>query len=177
MRLGHLLNLPRHHNPATHWARGRRRKAIRDVLLHPVASGPLTTSSSTAWRDSGVAVRENLYGPNRSKINQKGRPAAPIGGRSTTSGAVICAPKGRKIRLLKTTTTLGTGPDLARHEVDWEKVWNDPFSKTRMVPSPKSAKRPVAAAMVARRPSGSVRLPLKYKRPRLGRWISSLQLQ
>ncbi|MGY9038054.1 MAG: TonB-dependent receptor [Rhodobacterales bacterium] len=79
-------------------------------------------------RDSGVAVRETFMAE---QVEITKGPSGSIGGRSTTGGAVnLVTKKAQDTDFVKTTTTLGTA-DLARQEVDWNKVWNDRF-KTRI---------------------------------------------
>ena len=79
-------------------------------------------------RDSGVAVRETFMAE---QVEITKGPSGSIGGRSTTGGAVnLVTKKAQDTDFVKTTTTFGTA-DLARQEVDWNKVWNDRF-KTRI---------------------------------------------
>jgi len=79
-------------------------------------------------RDSGVAVRETFMAE---QVEITKGPSGSIGGRSTTGGAVnLVTKKAQDSDFVKSTTTFGTA-DLARQELDWNKVWNDRF-KTRI---------------------------------------------
>lgn len=79
-------------------------------------------------RDSGVAVRETFMAE---QVEITKGPSGSIGGRSTTGGAVnLVTKKAQDTDYVKSTTTFGTA-DLARQEIDWNKVWNDRF-KTRI---------------------------------------------
>lgn len=79
-------------------------------------------------RDSGVAVRETFMAD---QVEITKGPSGSIGGRSTTGGAVnLVTKEAQDTDFVKSTTTFGTA-DLARQELDWNKVWNDRF-KTRI---------------------------------------------
>ncbi|WP_254655314.1 TonB-dependent receptor [Roseobacter sp. GAI101] len=79
-------------------------------------------------RDSGVAVRETFMAE---QVEITKGPSGSIGGRSTAGGAVnLVTKQAQDTDFVKSTTTFGTA-DLARQELDWNKVWNDRF-KTRI---------------------------------------------